>query len=294
MLALAIYMRIDTYGWTENRYMVALLGGWLGGVSIYFILFRDARYKWIFLTLSLFILISQIGFWSSYEVGKKSQQNRLTRYLKNNPNLSEDSPLRVRYEISSMIGYLSSHFGVNALESILPDIVKKYKKDPYNKKVSYGFAYFATKELGFEYVYSWQIKERKNGIPVSVFRAEPLYQNISGYDWMVDLLFSSNKDHKEVLESDNQIKETDTTFTLNNDRLIIKEQNRELANIDLKEFFENIIKKSTINGMADEKTMTFLYQNNQIKIKLMVKDLFIDRARGYENINAVLLYKRIE
>ena len=54
--------------WTENRYMVLLLGIWLAGISLYFLLFKDAKIKWIFISLSVFIAVSQVGPLSAYAV----------------------------------------------------------------------------------------------------------------------------------------------------------------------------------------------------------------------------------
>ncbi len=294
MLALALGMRIEAYGWTENRYMVALFGAWLGVISLYFILFGDARYKWLFLTLSLAIMISQVGPWSAYEVGKKSQQKRLASYLKNNPKLSNDTPLQLRYEISSMIEYLARHHGIDALAKILPASVQKYKKEHADEMQYYGFSFFATNELGFEFVDRWQIEEfNRLDRPVSIFASVPFAYNVSGYDWMVEVQSTMNDaSAKRLATLNDEIKAIETTFLLNKEWLIIKEKKREIAKIELKEFFDNIIKNSRYDGTIDSEKMQFLYHDSNVSIKLMIDNLFIDRENGYDNIHARILYKR--
>jgi len=44
MLFVAIWIRIEEYSWTESRYMVFVLGLWLGGVSLYFLIFKNAKH----------------------------------------------------------------------------------------------------------------------------------------------------------------------------------------------------------------------------------------------------------
>jgi len=56
MLALAIYIRVSEYGFTENRYYIAIFGIWLISMSIYFISGkREASYKWLFVTLTPYV-----------------------------------------------------------------------------------------------------------------------------------------------------------------------------------------------------------------------------------------------
>ncbi|RUA29805.1 MAG: hypothetical protein DSY76_03020, partial [Bacteroidetes bacterium] len=148
MLAAALWMRIHAYGWTESRYMVALLGAWLFAISLYFLLFKGARYKWMFVSLSLLIMMSQIGPFSAYAIGKKSQQQRLQEILSTHQPLSSKTPRKIRYEISDKLQYLATHFGVESLEDIVPDIVKKFHETYPERKYhrEYAFASFATKE----------------------------------------------------------------------------------------------------------------------------------------------------
>ncbi len=105
MLFLSLSMRVDAYGWTHNRALVGLLGLWLFGISLYFLLNKKALYKWVFISLSLLIMIGQIGPFSVYEIGKKSQQHRLQSLLKKakaNP-FKKHLDISLRYAISDTI-----------------------------------------------------------------------------------------------------------------------------------------------------------------------------------------------
>ena len=193
MLFIAIGMRISDYSWTENRYMVVVLGIWLAGISLYFLLFKEAKIKWIFVSLSLLIGISQVGPFSAYNVSKKAQKARLLEVLttyRQEKSKGHTTPIKVRYEISDITQYLYNRYGTKALVPIFPKITAEFKhldaqvkkaekvfakerekalskvhvvmsKEEYEKidKIFQGkpryFPYFVTHALGFKFVDFW-------------------------------------------------------------------------------------------------------------------------------------------
>jgi len=66
MLAYAIYLRINQYGLTTNRYFVVIFGVWLAIVSIYFILSQRKKIIFIPLTLTITSLLMSVGPWSVF------------------------------------------------------------------------------------------------------------------------------------------------------------------------------------------------------------------------------------
>jgi hypothetical protein len=131
MLFVAIGMRIADYSWTENRYMVVVLGVWLAGVSLYFLLFKEAKIKWIFVSLSLLIGISQVGPLSAYNVSKKAQTARLLMALdtyRQEKSVGNAIPIKQRYEISDITQYLYDRYGTEALVPTFPKIMTEFKR----------------------------------------------------------------------------------------------------------------------------------------------------------------------
>ena len=131
MLFAAIGMRIAEYSWTENRYMVLVLGVWLAGISFYFLLFKEAKIKWIFVSLSLLIGISQLGPFSAYNVSKKAQTARLLVALdtyRQEKSEGNAIPIKERYEISDITQYLYTRYGTKALVPIFPKITAEFKR----------------------------------------------------------------------------------------------------------------------------------------------------------------------
>jgi len=204
LLFVAIGMRIAEYSWTENRYMVLLLGVWLACISLYFLLFKEAKIKWIFISLSMLIGISQIGPFSAYAVSKKAQTYRLQTQLTALKKLNDAklAPAKVRYEISDGIMYLYNRYGIKAVEPMLPKITAEFKvldkqkkdmeeqmrdqvrkeKKPsvkskemyqniqniFKKKPNY-YPHYVTHELGFAFVNSWVYKNQNNSSEPNIY-----------------------------------------------------------------------------------------------------------------------------
>lgn len=78
MAGFAIYMRVNQYGFTENRYYIMVLNLWIFGVMIGLIVNKEKNYRFIPISLSIISLISIYGGpLSSYGLSKYSQNARL-------------------------------------------------------------------------------------------------------------------------------------------------------------------------------------------------------------------------
>jgi len=58
ILGASIWLRVER-GEMEPFYLMALFSAWLGVVSLYFLFFKEASYKWLFFSISLLIIFSQ-------------------------------------------------------------------------------------------------------------------------------------------------------------------------------------------------------------------------------------------
>ena len=187
MLFIAIGMRIAAYSWTESRYMVFVLGVWLAMVSLYFLLFFKARIKWIFISLSMLIALTQFGPLSAYAVSRTAQEIRLkenVEAIKKYHPVSK-APLKLRYEVSDGIRYLHRRYRGVSLEKVFPKITKSYlllkakseaekrsKKDntkagAINCKAHYLPEYIA-EALGFKLVNRWEYQKSQKGKDLSI------------------------------------------------------------------------------------------------------------------------------
>ncbi|QDH79207.1 DUF4153 domain-containing protein [Echinicola soli] len=89
MLFIAIWIRIEDYGITINRYLIVLLGVWLTVTCVYFLLgFKSI--KFIPLSLACMLLFSSFGPWGIFSVSERSQYRRLKALLRDNHLLEEE------------------------------------------------------------------------------------------------------------------------------------------------------------------------------------------------------------
>jgi len=180
LLFVAVGMRIAEYSWTENRYMVLLLGVWLAGISLYFLVKKEAKIKWIFVSLSLLIAISQVGPLSAYNVSQKAQATRLesllSEYRQFKPeDVKQKVTARVRYEISDVTEYLFTHYGIEVLEPIFPKITTEFKVlDEKSKKAQKALNIKLKKGRDGKMVIPVATKEEYQKIE-NIFKDKPRY-----------------------------------------------------------------------------------------------------------------------
>lgn len=81
VLLLAIGRRLNDYGITEPRYLVATLGVWLFMVCLYFIISKKDDIRFIPLSLGIVAFLSVVGPWSATPVSCRNQFGQLEALL---------------------------------------------------------------------------------------------------------------------------------------------------------------------------------------------------------------------
>ncbi|TDB68989.1 DUF4153 domain-containing protein [Arundinibacter roseus] len=82
LLFVAIFRRINDYGITENRYLVAALAVWLAGISLYLLFSKKDDIRWIPLSLCVVSFLLAVGPWSIFSVSRRHQAQRFEKILK--------------------------------------------------------------------------------------------------------------------------------------------------------------------------------------------------------------------
>ena len=285
LLFATITMRITEYSWTENRYMVFLLGVWLLGISLYFLVKKEAKIKWIFVSLSVLMSISQIGPLSAYSVSKNAQTSRLETQLEVLKNMSnaKDAPIKIRYEISEGISYLSNRYGIESLEPIFPKITAEFKvlekqkkdaekmlreeddkvktsrsksKEVYKKiqnifkdKPKY-YPLYVTHELGFDFVWSYisnnDNKDKTQNIRLyrGYLEGETyLERDIRGYDYMIRY-YGKSYDDDTKLDMTPIVYFENTDVTITFERFLLTiQKGKKGININLDDYIKEILEK---------------------------------------------------
>jgi hypothetical protein len=139
----AIIIRINRYGFTEERYMVLMTAVWVLSLIVYFLLFRKKQLLFIPFTMFIAVAISTVGPFSAFNISKWSQKNRIekllmvTKMLNGNKIVpytkdSTKNNLWVRTnanELVSEIRYMVREYDITGAE---PWIKIKSKKDIMN------------------------------------------------------------------------------------------------------------------------------------------------------------------
>jgi hypothetical protein len=284
--------------------MVFVLGLWLAGTSLYFLIFKNAKIKWIFISLSLLIAITQFGALSAYSVSKNAQMDRLKSLLvelKKSPDTSK-APLRIRYEISDITGYLYKRYRGNSLASIFPKLTKEFKElvidrkklkeqrtdslqisveeIQLSKKPSY-FPYYVTKELGFKFVNYWEYKN-KTKESISFYLKERMYPNyrntmieVKGYNYMTHISMGGYYPQRENKGFEKEeYSDINLSFIYSNSKRLTIAQNKTTFKIDMSAFLENLIKKyGKRSKEIEEEELTIRDKKDGISIKLKLDEI---------------------
>ena len=214
-LFIAIFMRVNKYGITIDRYAIILLGIWLSILCLY-TAFGKTNIKFIPSSLALLLLLISFGPWGLLSVSERSQVNRLKQILEqskilvNNKiqqevlftldsnkvlstigNFKNEEKINdsLHNEIKSILSYLDNHHGfaklrgwyTQNLDSLI-DIQERNKKE-YNK-LSEAAVYMNAMGLNNEYRIIREASENTYTIDYST-ASDNVLETVSGYDYVV-------------------------------------------------------------------------------------------------------------
>lgn len=151
LVFVAIWRRINDYGVTEPRYIVALLGVWLLFVSLYFILSKKKDLKVIPISLSVAVVFSILsGPVNMFNASLGSQQKRFIQELESKGLLKDqkiipaaESALLERdsfYMIQNSIDYLDQRTQLEFINDYLSEdlpFINEYDSLQWKEKASY-------------------------------------------------------------------------------------------------------------------------------------------------------------
>lgn len=136
LLFIGIFRRINDYGITENRYIIAVLAFWLAGTTIYFLVNKLADIRWIPVSLSAIALLLAIGPWNIFVVARHSQIRTFEKILQDNKMLNSSGHISGKVsvdledfrQLESIIQFFNTR-KQKGLEKYFPGLKKKYKTD---------------------------------------------------------------------------------------------------------------------------------------------------------------------
>lgn len=260
MMFISIGQRVAQYGITENRYYILALGIWVLAMMLYFTIKKSINTIIIPITLSLVVLNSVLGPFSSFSISKFSQNRRLNNILKSNNmlennNIVKDSDLSKenQKEINNIIYYFNTYHKLKDIKVL----DNEFTTDDMEE--TFGFAYekYLPSHMGEEYFYL-----HTNLNTESIF--------IKDYDYYLNILpWNNNKfivDNMEINYNDKR------------QILTIRENENLLIEVDLTkimiEKYNSLYKEaeeSRDEQSADE--MTYETENDLIKLKIVFTNI---------------------
>lgn len=181
LLAIAVGVRVDAYGLTEERYLLILLTVWLFVLALFFS-FGGRRLVVAPLLLGAFLTLASVGPWGAVDTSIRSQIARLEPILAENGYLTKDGLVRpgksVSFETSKRISGIVTYLVANHRRQRFIDWLD-------GRESGLGLPDdWSTKEfveaLGLPFVGTWQKQPE-----FRVNLTEPLALPISGYDVMM-------------------------------------------------------------------------------------------------------------
>lgn len=136
----SVYLRTAEYGLTVNRVVLMTLVLWTLGVSIYFLLIKESKVKWVFASLLLSMVVVIYLPFTSFYWSQSVQTDRLIDMAKVEDIYSDGMIGRkeeadngsVAASMGETLAYLNTYHTLNAVEEMLDDdVLEKLDIDEY-------------------------------------------------------------------------------------------------------------------------------------------------------------------
>ncbi|HKL12068.1 MAG TPA: DUF4153 domain-containing protein [Halanaerobiales bacterium] len=258
MMFLAMYIRIDAYGFTENRYFVLVLGLWILGIALYYIFSKKKNNLLLPLSLSIILILSVFGPWSSYSVSIYSQNQRFENILKEYNMVKNESIIKNKTiinendqeQIQAIFRYFKNNHSLNDLK-YLPDDFKTEDTQEF-----FGFKYNSKYSPQNANYFNYYLDRNQKTV------------NIKQYDYMVKF---PNKNNEAFISEDNLT----INFVDNNKEIIIIRNNKEIYRQSLIPILSQLHQKNKNTEKENLNLNDFSYTKeiNNYKIKMIFTTL---------------------
>lgn len=257
MMFLALSIRINDYGITENRYYVLLLGIWIFLVMLYYNFSQKQRNTLVVFSLAIISILAVFGPWSGFSLAIKSQNQRFenilreNKLLENNKIVKKAIPTEAKKEINAIIKYFSDNYSLAAL-NYLPNNFKKTEMEEL-----FGFKYQRYYSNHDNFYYS---------IP---FKGQSF--QIQAYNYLLDFQVES----PEILTSNQLENNLSLNFNLEEFQLELIKSKKVIFKHNLKNDLIQLQKRLKDLSKEDLKKLdqNYIYENEAVKIKIVFKYL---------------------
>ncbi len=322
LLFIAIWIRIEDYGLTVNRYIIVLMGVWLALISHYFILgFRSI--KTVPISLAVAMLLASFGPWGMFSWSERNQVKRLETILTESGILengriknevswkkSSDSTLIASSkrelntlpkdqlnEVNSIIHYLESYHGMEALFPwIAPETADYFESKDI---IEPSHAQLMAETMGIKYLLPYETYDTADSVSneYTEFSSIPTeYLDISGYDHLIRFVIYPSYERGEVEELRSGPDYSFTKPKTTDEDLLFTWREKEI-NLQSAAFFETLLKKhgAGVQPALPQENLSSVIQSDSLEIKVMYKKIaFLPQPDGkinFDRLSGIILIK---
>ncbi len=308
LLFLAIGIRIQDYGLTVNRYIITLMGIWLGFISIYYSLGKR-NIKIIPLSLAVVMLFSSFGPWGMFGLSELMQRNRLVKILTEHSILVQDKiqnevqwkigndgkpkpikelhtnslPTEKLYEVSSILEYLEDYHGMENLyswfEQDMDSLVRKFNKGRFDMTTVAPSKLFI-ETMGLPYVPPYQRRIRDEGSKTLSLQASGKFElDISEYEYLSLIELSEWDSSTEISDDKKYRLDIDQDIQSN---LILKWEDQQIE-INIPHYLNDLLTRYESGyHILEEDEMVISKTEKNVKIRIQIQSLTLRQSE--ENV----------
>lgn len=253
MMFVAMGIRIEAYGITENRYLVLAGGIWSSGCMLYCALIKNRMNLWLLVSAAIISILVVSGPWSCYAVSKYSQNARFERVLTQNNMLVEGKIVPAKEistadqrTISSIVRYFQDKHSLKELKYI-PSDFKVNRMDE-----TFGFDLNHARDAYFSHSINMDNNEM---------------QDIRGYDYSLPMVRGSVK--KPAARPGELI----LTYHPGSTILTLSRDGQALYQKELSSAAKAIHSAHIGQNVLENKDMIYIDENENVKIMFLFNDI---------------------
>lgn len=268
LLALAIGVRVEAYGITEDRYLVMAFAAWLLLLAPFMTLRPATGLKAAPLSLAVLLALGSFGPWGAEELSKNSQMARLVEVLTRNDILRDGRIIPAEdgvaqedmVQVSSIVNYLRESGKHQALAPWFEGSAFDFAANPYAKEIveAMGLTYqlYENSAAGFHFY------AQQNARLASIEGFERIGQ--------VNLYAYGDKPWESTLGPDVNGESYDLYFQPRVGRLVISAQDGATLDLDLNAYVARLREQGSNRAVED---FSLEARDDPLRVRLVFKSL---------------------